>query len=398
MKIKTLADILPKSSTEQTSAPNKEGKEGKEHKEPISTYFEDDPAYQDYLQERGQSSLQTTPYQKKINRKSITRSQRDENSLTFRGRIREGEYNKNINQQPTNKQPTNKLDKTTYANSKKATKKANRKANNSKRVNKQRFYKERNSKEQYKKVEPVATLDIKAILTENSSDSSPSNNPNKSKSNKSKPKIDNLTAKLAKALKTDEQRQAEIDEIKADGRLRWLAFYYLSTREHSAKELKDKLLAKGQDPDKIDALLAEFAEKGYQSDMRTAFMLIREGIRKGRGRRRIEQDFYKRKIAVPKNIDELIELANEQSEEFADFVDNRHGKEYATEHEKGQNKGEQVNWLQLAVQARVKKYGAKIPTDNKDKAKQLRFLQYRGFQSDICFEALRHDLQSVEDR
>lgn len=194
--------------------------------------------------------------------------------------------------------------------------------------------------------------------------------------------IDNLTNKLQTALKTDEKRQQEINDIKADGRLRWLAFYYLSTREHSANELRQKLLAKGQDPAKIEQLLTEFAQKGYQSEMRTAVMLIREGIRKGRGRRRIEQDFYQRKIAVPNNIDELIEMTNAESDEFADFIDTNTGEDM-------------VDWLRLAVEARVKKYGNEIPTDNKQKAKQLRFLQYRGFKTDICFEALKHNLQTM---
>ncbi len=191
--------------------------------------------------------------------------------------------------------------------------------------------------------------------------------------------LDNITAQLT--LKTEEEKQAEIDEIKATKRLRWLAFYYLSTREHSANELREKLLKKEQDPQKIEELLQEFAEKGYQSDERTAFMLIREGIRKGRGRNRIKQDFYKRKITLPNNIDELIDIANAETAEFTDFVDVEKGEE-------------QVNWLKLAVEARVKKYGREIPTEPKEKARQLRFLQYRGFQTDICFEALKFDEES----
>ncbi len=191
--------------------------------------------------------------------------------------------------------------------------------------------------------------------------------------------LDNITAQLT--LKTEEEKQAEIDEIKVTKRLRWLAFYYLSTREHSANELREKLLKKEQDPQKIEELLQEFAEKGYQSDERTAFMLIREGIRKGRGRNRIKQDFYKRRITLPNNIDELIDIANAETAEFTDFVDIEKG-------------GEQVNWLKLAVEARVKKYGREIPTEPKEKARQLRFLQYRGFQTDICFEALKFDEES----
>lgn len=197
--------------------------------------------------------------------------------------------------------------------------------------------------------------------------------------------IDNLPAALKAYLKTPEQRQAEKKEIKANSRLRWLAFYYLSRREHSAGELRQKLLEKEQDPDKIEELLQEFAEKGYQSDHRTALMLIREGIRKGRGRLRIKNNFYKRKVEVPANIDELIDMAMEDNEEFVDMLSNH-------------DLVDGVDWLRLAVEARVKKYGSEIPTEPKIKARQLRFLQYRGFKPDICFQAITHNLESLEER
>lgn len=198
---------------------------------------------------------------------------------------------------------------------------------------------------------------------------------------------DNLPAALKAYLRTPEQRQAEIDAIKAESRLRWLAFYYLSRREYGKAELKQKLLDKEQDPDKIDALLDEFEEKGYQSDYRTTLMLIRENIRKGRGRGRIKQAFYQKKIAMPDNIDELIDMVNAESEEFSEFVEDG-----------DDNLVEGVDWLKLAVTARTKKYGNTLPREPKDKARQLRFLQYRGFKSDICFAALDHTLETLDER
>ncbi|WLG13295.1 regulatory protein RecX [Psychrobacter cibarius] len=199
--------------------------------------------------------------------------------------------------------------------------------------------------------------------------------------------MDNLPAALKAYLRTPEQRQAEIDKLKAESRLRWLAFYYLSRREYGKAELKQKLIDKEQAPDKIDALLDEFEEKGYQSDYRTTLMLIRENIRKGRGRGRIKQEFYRKKITMPSNIDELIDMANAESEEFREFVD-----------DSADNLVDGVDWLKLAVTARTKKYGDDIPTEQKDKAKQLRFLQYRGFQSDICFAALNYTLDTLDER
>ena len=199
--------------------------------------------------------------------------------------------------------------------------------------------------------------------------------------------IDNLPAALKAYLRTPEQRQAEMDAIKAESRLRWLAFYYLSRREYGKAELKQKLLDKEQEAAKIDALLDEFEEKGYQSDYRTTLMLIRENIRKGRGRGRIKQEFHRKKMAMPDNIDELIDMANAESDEFSEFID-----------DSADNLVEGIDWLKLAVTARIKKYGDDIPTEQKDKARQLRFLQYRGFNSDICFAALNYTLDTLDER
>ncbi|MDN5566531.1 MAG: recombination regulator RecX [Psychrobacter sp.] len=198
---------------------------------------------------------------------------------------------------------------------------------------------------------------------------------------------DNIPSALKAYLRTPEQKQAELDAIKSESRLRWLAFYYLSRREYGRAELKQKLIDKEQDPDSINALLDEFEEKGYQSDYRTTLMLIRENIRKGRGRGRIKQEFYKKKLAMPSNIDELIDMANTESEEFSEFVDDNED-----------SLVDGVDWLKLAVTARIKKYGDSIPTEQKEKAKQLRFLQYRGFKADVCFAALNYTLDNLDER
>lgn len=237
--------------------------------------------------------------------------------------------------------------------------------------------------------EPPEPQSIKEMLAEVKDDSHSSHNKsvtiNTESDNASE--TDNIPSALKAYLRTPEQRQAESDAIKAESRLRWLAFYYLSRREYGKAELKQKLIDKEQAPDKIDALLEEFEDKGYQSDYRTTLMLIRESIRKGRGRSHIKQEFYKKKIAIPSNIDELIDMANTESEEFSEFVD---------DNEDSLIDG--VDWLKLAVMARVKKYGNTLPTEQKEKAKQLRFLQYRGFSSDICFAALNYIPDTLDER
>lgn len=166
------------------------------------------------------------------------------------------------------------------------------------------------------------------------------------------------------------------EEDRAVRYLRWLAFYYLSRREHSRYELQQKLLAKGCEPQAINALLVEFAEKDYQSDERCAYMIIRESVRKNRGRAHIREALKRARLDLPYSLDELIEQAG------VSVLD--------------ESEAEAVDWLKLAVEARTKKYGGDIPSTPKDKAKQLRFLQYRGFEMSVCFDALKMTMADFE--
>ena len=169
--------------------------------------------------------------------------------------------------------------------------------------------------------------------------------------------------------------------------MRWLAFYYLSNRELSQYQLRQKLLEKECDADAVSDLITEFAEKGYQSDERCAYMLIRESVRKGRGKQHIRRALKDARIAFD-SLDELIAAADIDS--ISD------GTILADSGSNGDGGGDAdaVDWLTLAIEARCKKYGNSIPITPKDKAKQLRFLQYRGFDYSVCFDALKY---SVDD-
>lgn len=172
----------------------------------------------------------------------------------------------------------------------------------------------------------------------------------------------------------------------AINRLRWLAFYYLSNRELSQKQLRQKLLDKECDPQMIEELLVEFAQKDYQSDKRYAFMLIREGIRRGRGKHHIAQSLKDAGVNLPYSLDELIQMADVPSLSDGTVLA---GDDNAQQ--------ESINWLKLAVEARCKKYGNDLPTDQKQKARQLRFLQYRGFEMSVCFDALKYTLDDMDE-
>lgn len=171
--------------------------------------------------------------------------------------------------------------------------------------------------------------------------------------------------------------------------LRWLAFYYLSKKELSRHELKTKLIAKDCDPQAVDELLDEFAQKGYQSDTRFATMLVRETVRKGRGVRYLTDSLKKAGLDVKDfgGMDELIAMSDVDSVADGTILDDDN---------KDDDRDDEINWLKLAVEVRCKKYGNAIPKDPKEKARQLRFLQYRGFDADICFDALKMDLGDFE--
>lgn len=181
--------------------------------------------------------------------------------------------------------------------------------------------------------------------------------------------ISHCPPSLLKALQqTDSEALFETD--KRNNRLRWLAFYYLSKRELSRYELQQKLLAKDFALHEVTSLLDEFAQSGYQSDERFIMMTIKESLRRARGIRHITQKLRQAKVQSDDLTAQIAQVA----------------KEMATD----QTDQDGMDWLALAVAARTKKYGTDIPKDPKDKARQFRFLQSRGFETPICFEALKH--------
>ncbi len=138
-------------------------------------------------------------------------------------------------------------------------------------------------------------------------------------------------------------------------RLRSQAFALLAQREWSAGRLKARLVALGGDAAEVDDLVQEFQDNHYQSDERMAGMLLRSQLQKGRGPRRIRQTLQEHRVN-------------------ADLI---------------QEELQETDWLAQARQLRTRKFGTDLPTDAKEKARQLRFLQYRGFDLSVCLAALQ---------
>ncbi len=124
------------------------------------------------------------------------------------------------------------------------------------------------------------------------------------------------------------------------------AMNLLARREHSVAELVKKLSADFEHDD-IIVVIYKLTEKNLQSDQRFAENYLRYRSQRGFGYQKIRQELKERGVAV-----ELINGALTESD---------------------------IDWFALAADARCKRFGEQEPEDFKQRAKQQRFLQYRGF-------------------
>jgi regulatory protein len=132
--------------------------------------------------------------------------------------------------------------------------------------------------------------------------------------------------------------------------IRKKAMDFLARREYGEVELVKKLADKGYKRSIAEDEIARLAEEGLQSDTRFAESFVQSRITQGKGPVRIRADLGQRGIR-----DGIIEGAIEAAE---------------------------VDWFELAEAERVKKFGTELPAEFREKARQMRFLQYRGFEQD----------------
>lgn len=136
------------------------------------------------------------------------------------------------------------------------------------------------------------------------------------------------------------------------------ALKLLARREHSARELKRKLKARGISDEDADSAVAHATAEGWQSDPRYAGMLVRTRIAGGYGPVRIEAE---------------LEVAGVPAEEIRAALDVA-----------------EVDWSALAAQVHARKFGAP-PRSSAERAKHYRYLQSRGFDSGQIARALKGD-------
>lgn len=123
----------------------------------------------------------------------------------------------------------------------------------------------------------------------------------------------------------------------------------LARRDYATAEARERLIERGAAPELAAASIADFTAKGYLNDARFAEKYVNYAAQKGLGPRRIVQELRERGLA-----NELIESALLQG----------------------------PDWRSLCENLRRRRFGAVPPRTWADKARQARFLQYRGFSSD----------------
>lgn len=137
--------------------------------------------------------------------------------------------------------------------------------------------------------------------------------------------------------------------------IRKLAMDLLAMREHSAAELKRKLLRKGAHAELIDAVLEQLIDDHLLSDDRYLEAYIYSRANTGYGPIRIQQELIQRGI-----------------------------KSASVERALRENS---YDWSKKLNEIWLRKFGA-YPKDPKEKAKQGRFLLYRGFSMEAVSKLL----------
>ncbi|WP_337240396.1 regulatory protein RecX [Proteus faecis] len=136
------------------------------------------------------------------------------------------------------------------------------------------------------------------------------------------------------------------------------AIFMLSRRDYSTNELQHRIerrireTEKGSPtaPEYLPQVIERLLESQYLDDNRTIYSFFRSYLNKSYGPLRIRQEL--RLKGFPS---EIIDRVLEETD---------------------------TDWYALCQDLKEKKFGTGKPKDYKEKAKQVRYLQYRGFTSD----------------
>ena len=139
--------------------------------------------------------------------------------------------------------------------------------------------------------------------------------------------------------------------------VRRTAMDLLARREHGRVELSRKLRLRGATPELIEPTLDRLAEEGLLSEARYLESFVSYRARAGYGPLRIREELNQRGLARSD-----IEQALRDSG---------------------------INWAELLLDTWQRKFAGELPADMRERAKQQRFLSYRGYPQDLISKLLR---------
>ena len=141
------------------------------------------------------------------------------------------------------------------------------------------------------------------------------------------------------------------------------ALKHLARRDHASGELERKLRDQGFEAGAVAAVLTDLAAKRFLDDERFIDQFVSYHAARGQGPARIRAQLRP------------LGLSGEAIDRQLRAVE---------------------DWRERAQLARRKKFGAKVPKDFRMRARQARFLEYRGFSAEHIRAALEGEVASEE--
>jgi regulatory protein len=157
--------------------------------------------------------------------------------------------------------------------------------------------------------------------------------------------------------RVDEHRAADAGAVRAG------ALALLTRREYASAELAAALSRKGYATQVVQEVVAALAGENLVDDTRYAESLVRMLVGRGQGPARIRQE---------------LRAAGLADAQIAAALDSG------------------PDWQALAAEVRRRKFGAQLPREWPERARQMRFLQYRGFSGDHVARALEGAVQEED--
>ena len=127
----------------------------------------------------------------------------------------------------------------------------------------------------------------------------------------------------------------------------------LTRRDHSRKQIQDKLALKGYDKNQVSVVIEELSGKSFQSDSRYAESYVRVRSQKGFGPIRIGYELRQQGIDSG-TVEQVLRAASD-------------------------------DWQTLLEQVYLKKYSQNTDCGHLERGKQIRFLLQRGFSNTMIY-------------